>query len=171
MTDADKLLETFTSRFVWDETALDYCEEDAEGGPVIQAFATPAEALEQIYAEMPAQFPALFERLILDYRWQRADVGPYCLLANPPGPDLKGLVQEIKRDPHLSSVCLASGFIQFAKGPDGRYDPICFDTIKSSDPAQFRVVVLDHEEILCKDRIRITSVLADNFEALVRSLI
>src|SRR5208337_3873761 len=108
---------------------------------------------------------------ILGYRWQQAEVGPYCLLANPPGPNLTGLLHEIRRDPNLSRICLAEGFNQFAKGPDYSYDPICFDGRKETDPASFPIVILDHEEILCNSRIRIRSELADNFEAFIRGLV
>src|SRR6266481_8517113 len=46
----------------------------------------------EIYSELPARFPPLFELLLLSYRWAEVDLRLYRLLANPPGRDLSGYV-------------------------------------------------------------------------------
>jgi hypothetical protein len=43
------------------------------------------------------------------------------------GPDLAGLLRQISKDPAFCSSLLPAGYIQFGKGPDFDYDPVCFD--------------------------------------------
>jgi hypothetical protein len=38
----------------------------------------PAE-LEEVYANLPARFPRLYERMVLSYRWAEVDLGTYTL--------------------------------------------------------------------------------------------
>src|SRR5262245_8732333 len=55
-------------------------------------FKTEASALEPLYAELPAHFPPLYEKLVLSYRWAEVDLGSYALVANPPGSSLSALL-------------------------------------------------------------------------------
>ena len=46
------------------------------------------------------------------------------------------------------------------------YDPVCFE-IKSRRNRDYRIVKIDHEEILCNYRIKVVSEIAPSFRALV----
>jgi hypothetical protein len=46
------------------------------------------------------------------------------------------------------------------------YDPVCFD-IKSRKNRDYRIVKIDHEEILSNHRIKVVSEIAATFRALV----
>jgi hypothetical protein len=127
---------------------------------------TPLAALDPIYAQLPARFPPLFERLVLSYRWAEVGLGFYTLMANPPGPTLDGLLM---RDGHLTESLIPAGYIQFAKGPDVDYDPVCFDLSARKKNREFGIVKIDHEEILCNHRIKVVADLAPSFEQLVRN--
>lgn len=128
----------------------------------------PARALlEPVYAKMPAKFPLLFEDLVLSYRWAEADLKLFRLLPNPPGSNLKGLLEAMSGDRAVWSALLPAGFIQFGKGPDMDYDPVCFDISSTNKNRECRVVKIDHEEILCNNRVKIVSELAPSFESLV----
>jgi hypothetical protein len=59
---------------------------------------TPLDALGVIYAKLPVRFPPLYEQLVLSHRWAEVDLQAYRLLANPPGPNLSGLLEEMSRD-------------------------------------------------------------------------
>ncbi|MGC2420758.1 MAG: hypothetical protein WA405_03810, partial [Candidatus Acidiferrales bacterium] len=124
-----------------------------------------------LYAKLPAQFPRLFEFLVLSYRWAEVDLGLFRLVANPPGPDLGPLLAEMSRDPHLWDFLLPRGYIQFAKGPDIDYDPVCFDISSRRKNGDYRIVKIDHEEILCNNRLRIVAELSPSFEGLVKAVI
>jgi hypothetical protein len=123
--------------------------------------------LEPIYSKLPARFPPLYERLVLSYRWAEVDLGSYRLRANSPGPDLSGLWNEISADEFLFQTLIRSGYIPFGKGPDVDYDPVCFDLTVREKNREYPIVKIDHEEILCRSRIKVVSELAKTFEALV----
>lgn len=128
---------------------------------------SPAECLEPVYSKLPARFPSLFERLVLSYRWAEVDLQLFTLLANPPGPDLSRLFVEMSKDGFLWTYLLRSGYIQFGKGPDMDYDPVCFDISSRKKNRDCRIVKIDHEEILCNNHLKIVAELAPSFEQLV----
>jgi hypothetical protein len=127
--------------------------------------------LAQLYQLLPAPFPPLYELLVLSYRWAEVNLQSYRLIANPPGEDLTGLLHNIMRDESLWIALIPSGFIQFGKGPDVDYDPVCFDIRSRNKAGDYRIVKIDHEEILCNNRIRIINELAPSFEQLVLSTV
>ncbi len=125
-------------------------------------------ALDALYAKLPARFPPIYEQLVLSYRWAEVDLRLFRLLPNPPGSDLKGLQEEIiTRDPAIWDCLSKSGYMQFGKGPDMDYDPVCFDLSSRTKNGDYRVVKVDHEEILCNDRLKVVAQLAASFEDLV----
>jgi len=123
--------------------------------------------LDAIYSRVPARFPPLYERLVLTYRWAQVHLPHYTLLANPPGSDLRGLLGQMSKDKIIWPFLSHRGYIQFSKGPDMDYDPVCFDLSSRKKGGEYRIVKIDHEEILCNDRLRIVSELAPTFEQLV----
>jgi len=123
--------------------------------------------LEEVYAKLPARFPKLFERMVLSYRWAEVDLGTYTLLANPPGPHSNGLFEQISKDSGLWEALVPAGFLQFGKGPDLDYDPVCFDIKTRKQGGDCRIVKIDHEQILCNNRIKVVAELAPSFYQLV----
>jgi hypothetical protein len=132
---------------------------------------TRTEALEGIYTKLPARFPPLYEHLILSYRWAEVDLQLYRLLANPPGGDFTELLLEMSGDQGLWNCLLPAGYIQFGKGPDVDYDPVCFDYTARKKNGDCRIVKIDHEEILCNERVKVVAELAPTFEKLVATTI
>jgi hypothetical protein len=66
---------------------------------------------------------------------------------------------------------LPAGYIQFGRGPDVNYDPVCFDTRRDPGSRDAPIVQLDHEDILCNRRLRVVAELARSFRALVLDVI
>jgi hypothetical protein len=128
---------------------------------------TPDSCLQKLYAKLPGPFPPLFERLVLSYRWAEVDLHSYRLLANPPGQGLDGLLDQMSRDSGLWDALLPAGYLQFGRGPDIDYDPVCFDLGSKNKVGDCRIVKIDHEEILCNYRVKVISELAPSFEDLV----
>ena len=127
-----------------------------------------AKSLEPLYAKLPMRFPRLYERLLLSYRWEEVDIGSCTLLANPAGPDVAGLFNEMSKDRALWDALIPVGYIQFARGSTGAsYDPVCFDTSALRKNRDCRVVRIDHEQILCYDRIKIIAEVAPSFRQLM----
>jgi hypothetical protein len=132
---------------------------------------TPPQQLEEGYAKLPARFPKLFEQMILSCRWAEVDLGTYTLLANPPAPDLNEFFRQISKDPGLWEALVPAGFIQFGKGADLDYDPVCFDIKTRKQGGDCRIVKIDHEEIFCNNRVKVVAELAPNFYQLVQQTI
>jgi hypothetical protein len=128
---------------------------------------TDPRQIDALYAKLPARLPPLYERLVLSYRWEEVDTRFCALLANPAGPDLDGLFLEISRDPALWTQLSRSGYIQFGRGSGGDYDPVCFELKSRKKNKDCKVVRINHEEILCNNRIRIVAEVAESFEVLV----
>jgi hypothetical protein len=116
------------------------------------ALATDRDALTPIYQRLSGSFPALYERLVLSYRWIEVHLETVMLLANPPGPTLGGLAGQIFRDPVLVNTLVPAGFIPFGKIGGGGYDPMCFD-LNSMKGNDCPIIQFEHEAILCHDRI------------------
>ena len=130
-------------------------------------FTTDSSPLDVLYEKLPARLPPLFETLVISYRWAEVDLGSYRLLANPPGVDLSGFLREISRDPAIWSSLRQAGYIQFAKGHDMDYDPVCFDLNVRKNNREYEIVKIDHEEILCNSRIKVVRKMAPSFRELV----
>jgi hypothetical protein len=124
-------------------------------------------ALEALYRQVPSGLPALFEALLLRWRWAEVEVGVVTLLANPVGVDLSGFAGEVLKDRGVAEVLLPAGYIQFARVGGGGYDPVCFDLARGRSGSDARVVQIDHEEILCHHRLRVVRDLYPSFRGLV----
>jgi hypothetical protein len=179
MTD-ELLLERFVARFekldeltAWDSDPI--AKQLVVGNPDQLGFRhwrpipvnIPASLLDPLYARLPARLPKLYERLVLSYRWAGVDLKTYTLLPNPPGPDLSGLLHQMSRDPALWDSLLPNGYIQFGRGPDMDYDPVCFDIKSRKKNGECRIVKIDHEEILCNNRVKLVAEFAPSFRELV----
>ncbi len=132
---------------------------------------TDVSSLEMLYAKLPARFPPLFERLLLTYRWAEIDLETYRLLPNPPGSDLQGFLKATTKDEGLWKSLTPAGFMQFGRGPDIDYDPVCFDISSRKKNRDMRIVKIDHEEILCNNRVKVVAELAPSFFELLQDTI
>ena len=127
--------------------------------------------LDPLYAKLPARSPPLYEQLVLTCRWADVSLGSYRLIGNPLGPDLSGLLDKMLKDKFLSACLLKNGYIPFGKGPDIDYDAVRFDLKSRKKNREFSIVKLDHEEILCVERIKVVAELAPTFEHLVKTTV
>jgi len=135
-----------------------------------RAVKTARESLEVIYRQLPVRFPALYEGLVLSYRWAEVDLGRFRLLANPRGAGLEGLKSEMFRDTGLTELLLPAGLLQFGKGPDVNYDPVCF-RVAGTTPERAPIVRLDHEYLLCDRKLVIVEELARDCRQLMEDVI
>lgn len=123
--------------------------------------------LDALYEVLPARFPPLYEQLVLSYRWAEVDLKQYRLLANAPGTNLSKLLKEIFSHNALLDELSPMGYLQFGKGADLNYDPVCFDFKHRLGDGDCRIVRIDHEEILSNHRVREVNELAPSFRQLV----
>jgi hypothetical protein len=99
------------------------------------------------------------------------DLQLFTLLANPPGPDLNPLLGWLSGDKYLWEHFIREGYIPFGKGADCDYDPVCFELKSRRQNADFRVVKIDHEGILCFDRLKVVAEVAASFRELLHQAI
>jgi hypothetical protein len=184
-TDADKIIERYVSCFSKfdDMTALGRMEPVEAELPSETPdeygrlhwkplkIETAVTDLQPIYAQLPAHFPPLYETLVLSYRWAEVDLKTYRLVANPLSAGLERLLNQMTGDTGLTEMLLPAGYIQFAKGPDVDYDPVCFDLNSKKKAGEFATVKIDHEEILCNYRLKVVAKLAASFEELIQDTI
>ncbi len=130
------------------------------------ALETGRQQLEPLYQRVPGPFPALYERLVLSYRWLDVHLRTVMLHGNPPGPGLDGLASAILGDAVLINTLLPAGLIPFGKVSDGGYDPMCFD-LNARRRGDCRIIQVEHESVLCHDRIGETWVRYTSFRELV----
>lgn len=70
-----------------------------------------------------------------------------------------------------AEVLLRNGVIQFARGPEEDYDPVCFDARVSRPECDYAIIRLDHEDILCRGVLSVTDQIAPSFRTLVQMTI
>jgi hypothetical protein len=127
---------------------------------------SPVSAVEAFYRRVPGRLPVLYEQMILRYQWGEAVLGAFRLLPNYP-PSLEGLVKTVQSDSVMFRVLSAHGLVQFGKGPEMDYDPICFDLNKRCSDGDCAIVKADHEQILNHESVRLDGVFAGSFRELV----
>lgn len=130
----------------------------------------PAEILREFYHVISGPLPPLYELLITSFRWAEVDLCRLRLLANLP-PRLDGLIAGMTRDKVLFETLVPAGFVQFGKGADLNYDPVCFDLRARRQDGDCPIVMFDHEEILCNRRLKKTVEMAPAFRSLVKTIV
>ena len=114
-------------------------------------------------AKLPQRFPISFRSLITRYAFPSFDAGGLSFFANTGGDSLEELSVAMFNDRIITDATLKAGYIQFARPESGSYDPICFDARYAVSNREFPIVQLDHEEILCRNRIYVSQRVADSF--------
>ena len=69
----------------------------------------------------------------------------------------------------LSELLVPAGFVQIGRPDTGDFDAICFDLNRQPQNREYRIVQVDHEEILCNRKIRVKGELWPSFIKLVES--
>ncbi len=92
-------------------------------------------------------------------------------MSNETGKDLSPLFLTLQNDLGLYDTLLPNGYFQFARGPGGDYDPVCFDFRNRRKNGDCRIVRIDHEAILRFGRIEEVEELAPNFRTLMLNTI
>jgi hypothetical protein len=117
----------------------------------------------QLEHKLPKRLPASFRSLVTRYSFATFEAGRLSFYANMGTDDINEMSVAIFRDHLIADATLKAGYIQFARPATGSYDPICFDARRSANNREFPLVRLDHEEILCHERVYVSERVADSF--------
>ena len=119
--------------------------------------------IDVLESKLPRRLPSSFRSLVTRYAFPSFDVDALILFGNTGLNQEDDLTELIFRDRMMAQAMLKNGYIQFARPETGSYDPICFDASRSVANREFGIVRLDHEQILCYDRIKVVEQVAESF--------
>lgn len=134
----------------------------AQAGHVIEPISDAA-WITQLEQRLPKRLPASFRSLVTRYAFPPLRVGELSLYGNQGTAGVEEMSIAIFQDPIIAEGTLRAGYIQFARPASGNYDPICFDARHAVSNREFPIVRLDHEELLCRDRIYVSEKVAESF--------
>ena len=125
------------------------------------------EWLAGVESRLPFRLPPTFRSLISRYSFPPFEIGPIKFLSVGAEETHTEFRFAVFADRFMSPFLFKSGFLQFARPAGGSYDPVCFDFRASARKSEPAVVCIDHEEILCNERIRVTESLSPSFYLLI----
>jgi len=134
----------------------------AQAGHVIQPI-SDAPWIPELESRLPKRLPASFRSLVTRYAFPPLQVGELSLFGNMGTDDVDEMSNAIFKDRIIAEGTMRAGYIQFARPATGNYDPICFDARRPVTNREFPIVRIDHEELLCNDRIRVSETFAKSF--------
>jgi hypothetical protein len=70
----------------------------------------------------------------------------------------------------LSELLIPAGYVQIGRPDTGNFDAVCFDLNQSRQNREYRIVQIDHEDILCNSCVRISGELWPSFINLVETV-
>jgi hypothetical protein len=118
--------------------------------------------------KLPKRLPQSFTSLLSRYSFRAFDVGGISLFEWDS--DLNAYTAEAcATKGSLSEVMLPAGYVQIGRPDTGSFDGICFDLNESKQNREYRIVQIDHEEILCNWRVRVSREPWSSFVKLVES--
>lgn len=124
-----------------------------------------------LLARLPKRFPESYLSLVSRYAFPSFEVGEMFFWGNT-GLDYYWELRDCMfRDEYMSSILMKNGFLQIGNPAGGSYDPICFDAKKANKKdLECPIAWLDHEELLCNDRIVAIKEIAGSFIEYIRAL-
>ena len=120
-----------------------------------------ADWIDEFESKLPKRLPQSFYYLISHYSFNSFDYNGLSFFANNNSDENLSVI--VFKDRFISELTLQNGYIQIARPDDGSYDPICFDTNISRSLREFPKVRIDHEGILCRNKIYILETVSDSF--------
>jgi hypothetical protein len=114
------------------------------------------------------QIPQSFESLLSRYSFPAFDVLGIKLFGWDS--DLSAYIVEASAPRNtLSELMIPAGFVQIGRPDTGNFDAICFDLNHQAQNREYRVVQVDHEDILCNWKVRENGELWPSFVKLVET--
>jgi hypothetical protein len=115
---------------------------------------------------LPKRLPPSFETFLSRYSFPPFDASGISFFGWGPASKDFFEVASPHKDP-LSELPGQAEYFQIGRPDTGSFDPICFDMNSKKQNREDRVVLADHEEILCNFRIKIRAELWPSFRKLL----
>ena len=118
--------------------------------------------------QLPKRMPQSFESFLSRYSFPEFDVLGITLFEWESDAN-KYIVEASAPKNSLSELLIPAGYVQIGRPDTGDFDAICFDLNCQAQNCEYRVVQVDHEDILCNGKVRVTGELWTSFIKLVES--
>jgi hypothetical protein len=131
-----------------------------------------APCLPELEALLPFRLPASFRSLIARYLFPAFEAHPL-FLYSVGVPDPKSTGEEFRYaifDAVMFPFLVDKGLLRFARQHDWSYDPVCFGFRNPNRKSEPGVVRVDHEEILCHERLRVIETISPAFHELMEDM-
>jgi hypothetical protein len=153
---ADKLIESFATKLK--VLGVPLREEDNRA------------RLNLFEGKLPKRLPQSFASFLSRHSFPAFDVGRISLFGWDS--DSNAYTEEASAAKgSLSELLLPAGYVQIGRPNTGDFDAVCFDLNENSQNREFRIVRIDHEDILCNWRVRVSGELWPSFITLVDSVL
>jgi hypothetical protein len=127
-----------------------------------------ASRLRAFQERLSKRIPQSFESLLSRYSFPTFDLFGISLFGWD-SDSTAYLVEAFAPKNSLSELLIPAGYVQIGRPTTGDFDAVCFDLNHHAQNREYRVVLVDHEEILCNRRVRVTGELWPSFAKLVDS--
>jgi len=117
-------------------------------------------------AKLPKRLPQSFESFLSRYSFPAFDVLGVTFF-DWDSESNKYIVEASASKNSLSELLIPAGYVQIGRPDTGDFDAICFDFNCQSQNREYRIVQVDHEDILCNWKVRVTGELWPSFLKLV----
>jgi hypothetical protein len=118
--------------------------------------------------KLPKRMPQSFESLLSRYSFPAFDILGITLFDWDSASN-KYIVEASAPKNSLSELLIPAGYVQIGRPDTGDFDAICFDLNRQTQNREYRVVRVDHEDILCNWKVRVTGELWQSFIKFVES--
>jgi hypothetical protein len=118
--------------------------------------------------KLPKRLPQSFASFLSRYSFPAFDVVGISLFAWDS--DSNPYTQEAAAAKgSLSELLLPAGYVQIGRPDTGDFDAICFDMNEQRQNQEYRIVQVDHEDILCNWKVRVSGERWPSFTKLIDS--
>jgi hypothetical protein len=129
-----------------------------------------ASRLLNLEATLPKRLPPSFESLLSRYSFASFDASGISFFGwGPTSADLFDVASPQRGS--LSELLLPAGYFQIGRPDTGSFEAICFDLNTQKQNREYRIVLADHEEVLCNSRVKIRSELWLSFRKFLEAAI
>ena len=127
-----------------------------------------ASRLRAFEEKLPKRIPESFGSFLSRYSFPAFDVLGIALFEWDSDSN-KYIVEAAASKGSLSELLIPAGYVQIGRPEGGSFDAICFDLNQQAQNREYRVVQVDHEDILCNWKVRVTGELWPSFVNLAES--
>jgi hypothetical protein len=126
--------------------------------------------LHDLEAKLPKRLPPSFESFLSRYSFRSFDVSGISFFGW--GPRSTELLEiALAQKGSLSEVLLPAGYFQIGRPATGSFDAVCFDMNTQKQNREYRIVLVDHEEILRNSGVSIRSELWPSFRRFLETTV